>query len=90
MTNSKPLRDYMAARELHRIAPLVAFHVPADKKHKLNQHATVYEFEDGSRLLINHSRSRASCWHTAWKGSAADVHLGPIENYPVRVNARGA
>ena len=70
------IRDYEAARELERITPLSAFNVKSCYRRKLNQHATIYGFSDGSRMLI-YANGRAQCWHPHWQGRAADVHLRP-------------
>jgi len=82
---------YQAKRELNRIATLAAFNVCGDaKRDKLNQHSTLYLFADESRLQIDHTRRRASCWHVEWTGQEHDTHLAPIRNLPILVNARGA
>lgn len=84
------LRDYMAARELDRIAPLSAFNVNGySKRRKLNQHAVRYEFPDRSVMVLYLSRRRADAWHFDWKGCADDVHLGPVKGAPINVNRSG-
>ena len=88
--SSGPLRDYAAARELERIAPLSAFNVNGyTKRRRLNQHATRYEFADRSAMVLYLSRRRADAWHYDWKGKADDIHLGPIKGVPIRVNKNG-
>lgn len=85
------MRDYQAANELARIANCSAFNVTgASKRQKLNQFSTLYTFPDDSRLQVDHVRGRASAWHMAWTGTAADVALGPVKNVPLKINARGA
>jgi len=84
-------RDYQAALELERVARCSAFTVRgAISREKINQHATLYRFGDGSGLLIRHTRGRGSAWHPGWLGRAGDAHLGPIEGLPLCINARGA
>lgn len=84
------IRDYQAAREHERIRRSSAFSIPSAKtRRKLNQHSTLYTFEDGSSLLINHTSQNADCWHKAWRGTAEDVRLGPIKGAPILVNRAG-
>jgi len=84
-----PLRDYGAANELHRVANASAFCVVAMRRDKLNQHATLYTFLDGSQMQVNHTRGRADAWHPDWRGTAADTHLGPLKGVALNINARG-
>jgi len=81
------LRNYMAARELERVAPLSAFNVEGyTTRQKINQHATLYRFPDGSTLFLRTTKQCADAWHKDWKGRADDVHLGPIRGAPINVN----
>ena len=83
------MRNYQAANKLREIARAVAFNIPEASRRKLNGHTALYTFPDGSRLLIKSATSRADCWHPAWKGTAADIHLGPMQGVPLRINAQG-
>ena len=87
---AKPLRDYAAARELDRVASLSAFSVTGATRRKLNQHSTLYTFADGSTMQIDATASRGSAWHPDWRGTPADIHLGPVQNLPLRINRQGA
>ena len=81
------LRDYDAARSYAKIRESVAFKVPGYiAKKKLNGTATLYDFPDGSCMLIKAATSCADCWHPDWKGRADDIHLGPIKGAPLRIN----
>ena len=80
------MRHYQAADELHRIATLSAFTVRTAHRRKLNQHATLYTFSDGSKLEIFFSRGFGSAWHPCWTGSKDDIEFGPIQNLPLRIN----
>lgn len=83
-------RDYQAAHELARVARCSAFTVRgAISREKINQHATLYRFADGSAMLIRHTRQRGCAWHPGWRGQAGDMHLGPVEGLPLCINARG-
>lgn len=84
------MRNYDAANELRRVADATAFCVAAMRREKLNQHATLYTFLDGSQMQVNHSRGRADAWHPEWRGTAADTHLGPLKGVTLKINARGA
>ena len=84
------LRSYQAANELERIKNLPAFNLPNAQRQKINQHSTLYTFEDGSRLFIKHTLQRADCWHPGWRGRADDIHLGPVKGVAIRVNRTGA
>lgn len=84
------MRNYDAANELTRIANASAFCVAAVHRQKLNQHATIYTFQDGSRMQVNHTRGRADAWHPVWRGTADDTHLGPLKGVQLAINARGA
>ena len=83
------MRNYDAANELARVANASAFCVAAMRRDKINQHATLYTFLDGSQMQVNHTRSWADAWHPAWRGTAADVHLGPLKGVALKINARG-
>lgn len=84
------LHDYEAARELRRVEKLHAFNLPtATARRKINQHAALYDFADGSRLLIYSTRGRADAWHMGWKGTAQDTHLGPIKGAALLINKQG-
>ena len=84
------MRNYQAAHELSRISGLAAFNIQgATKTERLNQHATVATFADGSLLWIHHTTGLLSSWHPNWTGSAADVELGPIVNVPSCASTRG-
>lgn len=84
------LRDYQATRALEKIEFSSAFNVPGySKREKVNQHCTLYTFPDQSRTMIYHTKSRADCWHPEWKGTAQDIHLGPIKGRPLKINQRG-
>lgn len=84
------MRDYQAAHELNRISRLSAFNIQgATRTRRVNQHETLIDFPDGSRLQLRHTAGRLSCWHPAWTGSAADSALGPIEGVPYSATTRG-
>lgn len=83
------MRDYDAANELTRVANASAFCVAAMRRDKINQHATLYTFPDGSRMQVNHTRGRADAWCPDWRGTAADTHLGPLKGVALNINARG-
>lgn len=84
------MRDYAAARELDRVATASAFNVSgALSRQKLNQHATLYTFADGSCLEIRHTRGLGSAWHPDWYGVEGDQPLAPVRNVPLKINARG-
>ncbi len=85
---TRPLRVYDAANELARVANASAFCVAAMRREKLNQHATLYTFLDGSRMQVNHTRGTGDAWHPAWKATAADIHLGPLKGVALKINAR--
>lgn len=81
------LRDYMAARELERVTNLAAFNVEGySKRQRINQHATLYDFPDGSSLMLHTTRQFADTWHKDWKGRADDVNLGPIKARRIQAN----
>ena len=80
------IRQYQAAQELEAIRNCVAFTVTGAKRRRINQHASLYTFADGSRLRIRTTASRADAWHPAWTGRASDVHLGPVVGVAIRVN----
>ena len=83
-------RDYQAARELERVRTLPAFNVQgATRRERVNQHATRYLFGDGSVMQIRTTAGRGDAWHPDWTGSESDVHLGPVQGVPVRVNTTG-
>lgn len=46
------------------------------KRWSINQHATIYEFDDDSRLRI--STNKVEAWHMRWRGTARDIHLRPV------------
>jgi hypothetical protein len=84
-TSFSPDKRYEATRALEKIKHSHAFNVPGYQyKKKINQHATLYHFADNSRMVIYHSTSRADCFHLDWKGTAQDVHLGPIKGTPIK------
>lgn len=83
------LRKYQAARALDKVRLLSAFAIPEASRRKLNGTTTLYTFPDGSYLKIYAHSSRADCWHPAWKGTADDIHLGPMKGVPLRINAQG-
>lgn len=83
------MRNYQAANKLKEIAGAVAFNIPEATRRKLNGNSSVYTFADGSRLLIKSTSGRADCWHPDWKGVASDIHLGPMQNVPLRINRQG-
>lgn len=84
------IRDYQAIRALEKIEFSSAFNVPGySKRTKINQHSTLYTFPDNSRMLIRHTKSCADCWHPDCKGTAQDIHLGPIKGHPLKINRRG-
>lgn len=69
-----------ATKELNRIAELDAFNVLGYiNKRKLNQFATRYTFDDGSKLLINH--------YTATGFSFKKKLLKKVRE--LKINARG-
>lgn len=77
---TRKLRDYAAARELNFMEAegcLEPFgHV---RFTRLNQHAGLFEFLDGSRMKVSETTRRVDCWHPGWQGKAHDIHLGPIK-----------
>jgi hypothetical protein len=84
------MRNYQAANELQRVAPLSAFNVAGYvRRDKVNQHSTIYEFPDGSRMQILHTRQIGNAWHPAWRGTASDIHLGPVKGLAIQAGARG-
>lgn len=72
------IRTHQAALELERVASMSAFNVQGATGRRLNQHATLYSFPDGSRMLIRQTGRAGDAWHPAWTGGAHDVHLGPV------------
>jgi hypothetical protein len=85
---TKPLRNYEAANMIETIKGCSAFSIPGAERRKLNQHSTLYTFADGSRLQVNATKGRADAWHPAWKGTAQDIHLGPIKGAALRINSQ--
>lgn len=84
------IRNYDATRAYDKIKGSSAFNVPGyTSRKKINQHCTLYTFPDHSRMMINHTKSRADCWHPDWKGTANDIHLGPIKGAALSINQRG-
>lgn len=71
------LRNYDAANAGRAISGKAFFNVPGYvARVKVNQHATLYDFPDGSRMMIRKSGTWKA-WHPKWRGTADDVHLGP-------------
>jgi hypothetical protein len=83
------LRNYDAANALERIRGLSAFGLPEAKRVKLNGTASLYTFPDGSKLQVNSATSRGFAWHPEWTGGPQDVHLGPVQSVPLRINRQG-
>jgi hypothetical protein len=69
-----------AHSELYRIRDLSAFKVQGyTKRKKLNQHKTVYSFQDGSMLVI---------YSTAQRGAAIEAR-GNITGMKIKINKQG-
>lgn len=84
------LRNYDAANAVEKYKNCVAFNVTeAVSKKRVNQHLTVYTMPDGSKFHVNVTTGRMSATHPHWKGSDHDIHLGPVQNVPCRVNCNG-
>ena len=81
------LRNYDATRAYNKIKDCSAFNVAGYvARRKLNGHATLYTFRDGSKMLIKALSGCVDCWHPDWKGLKHDIHLGPIKNAPLKIN----
>lgn len=84
------LRDYDAANELYRVSTLSAFNVNgAVSRCKLNQHAKLYVFADGSKMTLRLSSGTGDAWHPSWRGTREDIHLGPIQGLPMHNKSIG-
>lgn len=84
------IRDYDAANALEKYKNMSAFNVTeAVSKKRVNQHLVIYTMPDGSKLYIYPTAGRMDASHPAWRGTKDDIHLGPIQGTPCRINCIG-
>lgn len=80
------VRDYEAVAAIKKYKDMSVFNLTeAVSSRRSNQHLTIYKFSDGSTLFVYTTKGRMDASHPDWKGTAQDMHLGPVYGVPCQI-----